>query len=202
MKFIYLLIIAFSLSLKLPNENNIGTIKQDDKIIINSDSSIEIKSNLSRKEENNVIIKEKLLDNNKVDNSAVKLEKANTQEEKLKIIKDKERNIKLLKIDLFGDENFDMEFYEKNRDIYGKKYVERLQSIVKLLELEDELKFISGEDSLNNKMLRRNNENKSNEYLNPKDGLDKTPPKSDEKYTKLFSHDTVMEKNSIIKEKK
>ena len=130
------------------------------------------------------------------------MEKANTQEEKLKIIKDKERNIKLLKIDLFGDENFDMEFYEKNRDIYGKKYVERLQSIVKLLELEDELKFISGEDSLNNKMLRRNNENKSNEYLNPKDGIDKTPPKSDEKYTKLFSHDTVMEKNSIIKEKK
>ena len=83
-----------------------------------------------------------------------KVESFNKNDQKLKfqlVVKE----MKDLKIDLFGNADYNMEAYKKNKDgIYDSNWLKRARKIAKILELEELLDYYEN----NNKNIRYQNE--------------------------------------------
>jgi hypothetical protein len=87
------------------------------------------------------------------------------------------KDIKSLKIDIFGNAEESMDFYKRNRNAYDPKLLERSMKIAKILELEELLEFYQRqhidlneiENSRKTQQLTRltyNESNKNNAIIN------------------------------------
>lgn len=91
-----------------------------------------------------------------------------------------EKQIKLLKIDLFGNENVSLDFYIKNKKVYSKEFLERVQAIVKLLDLVDEYNFLINNTVENIGEIIEEKGNKVDKLLNKEKAKEKTQEEQNE----------------------
>lgn len=160
--------------------------------------------------------------------SEIKEKEVNEAKKSLeKKIIDLESKIKLAKIDLFGDENASLDYYKKHSHIYNRDFLKKVELVVDLMESVDEYNFIkskqvntSGSALIKDqkairsdsddkfafrkskpeeptKRLLRTSDDKTKNNVSA--GLNVNPPDSKQSYKPLFLHDTVKEKNLIVK---
>lgn len=119
---------------KMAEEKLINKDRAKGDIKTNENHLVEKEDNISNKDKN---------DNKEDKDVQEKISKLETTSNDIK------NKIKLQKIEIFGEENASLDYYIKNKSIYNREYLSKIEKIVNLLELIEEYEFMKKESNSN-----------------------------------------------------